>query len=345
MTDTPFAQQILLWFDEHRRNLPWRDTRDPYHIWISEIILQQTRISQGLDYYLRFIKAFPTVAELAQASEDEVLRMWQGLGYYSRARNLHAAAQQIVEQGAFPRDYAGIRALKGIGDYTAAAISSFAYNLPYAPVDGNVYRVLSRFFGIETPIDSTAGKKLFASLAKKLLPSRRTADYNQALMDFGSLQCTISSPRCESCPLEMQCIAHATHSEADLPVKSKRPQVTKRYFNYIRIETSQGIWLHRRKDGDIWQGLYEFPLIETSLPVSPDKLKPLVTDQLGIASTAGKWMVLARHIKHVLTHRIIYADIYALMLADMATLPKDYILIPNDRIKDYAMPRLLIPFK
>lgn len=345
MTDTPFAQQILLWFDEHRRDLPWRNTKDPYHIWISEIILQQTRISQGLDYYLRFVEAFPTVRDLAQASEDEVLRMWQGLGYYSRARNLHAAAQQIVEQGTFPRDYSGIRALRGIGDYTAAAISSFAYDLPYAPVDGNVYRVLGRCFGIETPIDTVAGKKLFASLAKGLLPSRRTADYNQALMDFGSLQCTISSPLCEDCPLEAQCIAHATHSEADLPIKSKRPQVTKRYFNYIRVETPQGTWLHRRKAGDIWQGLYEFPLIETSHPVSSDKLKRLIAQKYGITVTTGNWTILARQIKHILTHRIIYADVYGLILTETTSPPEDYAIVPNDRIGDYAMPQLLIPFK
>lgn len=214
-----FAHTILTWYDSHRRELPWRNISDAYRIWVSEIILQQTRVAQGYDYYLRFIDAFPTVEALAEAPEDQVLLLWQGLGYYSRARNLHAAARQIVEQGGFPTDYPGVRALKGVGDYTAAAICSFAYDLPCAVVDGNVYRVLSRYFGIDTPIDTGKGKKYFAALAAELLPSQQTADYNQGLMDFGALQCVPSSPRCENCPLADSCVALASGQVDQLPIK------------------------------------------------------------------------------------------------------------------------------
>ena len=205
----PFSRALLDWYAEHGRELPWRETADPYRIWISEIILQQTRVAQGYDYYLRFVERFPTVETLAAATEDEVLHRWEGLGYYSRARNLHAAAQQIVALGAFPRDYAGVRALKGVGDYTAAAICSFSYGLPTAVVDGNVYRVLARYFAIDTPIDVAAGKKEFAQLAASLLVPERAADYNQAIMDFGSVPCTPRAPRCLVCPLVESCAARS----------------------------------------------------------------------------------------------------------------------------------------
>ena len=233
----PFSQTLLDWYATHGRELPWRETTDPYRIWISEIILQQTRVAQGYDYYLRFVERFPTVEVLAAATEDEVLHRWEGLGYYSRARNLHAAAQQIVAQGGFPRDYAGVRALKGVGDYTAAAICSFAYGLPTAVVDGNVYRVLARYFAIDTPIDVAAGKKEFAQLADSLMVPERAADYNQAIMDFGAVQCTPRAPRCLICPLVETCAARQTGQVEDYPVKSKKVAVTlfhlhsaRRYF-------------------------------------------------------------------------------------------------------------------
>ena len=231
----PFSQTLLDWYATHGRELPWRETTDPYRIWISEIILQQTRVAQGYDYYLRFVERFPTVEVLAAATEDEVLHRWEGLGYYSRARNLHAAAQQIVAQGAFPRDYAGVRALKGVGDYTAAAICSFAYGLPTAVVDGNVYRVLARYFAIDTPIDVAAGKKEFAQLADSLMVPERAADYNQAIMDFGAVQCTPRAPRCLICPLVETCAARQTGQVEDYPVKSKKVTVTHRYFTYILL--------------------------------------------------------------------------------------------------------------
>ena len=255
----PFSQTLLDWYATHGRELPWRETTDPYRIWISEIILQQTRVAQGYDYYLRFVERFPTVEVLAAATEDEVLHRWEGLGYYSRARNLHAAAQQIVAQGGFPRDYAGVRALKGVGDYTAAAICSFAYGLPTAVVDGNVYRVLARYFAIDTPIDVAAGKKEFAQLADSLMVSERAADYNQAIMDFGAVQCTPRAPRCLICPLVETCAARQTGQVEDYPVKSKKVAVTHRYFTYILlVDTSAeepALLIRRRPSGRYLAGV------------------------------------------------------------------------------------------
>ena len=216
-----FAALLLAWYNENRRDLPWRGVGDPYKIWVSEIILQQTRVSQGHDYFLRFMERFPRVEDLAAASEDEVLKCWQGLGYYSRARNMHAAARQVVEGGGFPQTYEGIRRLKGVGDYTAAAIASFAFGLRHAVVDGNVYRVLARYFGVDSPIDTGQGKKYFARLAEELLPEDKyVADYNQAVMDFGAMQCVPKGPKCGQCPLCESCLAFRDGKVQDLPVKS-----------------------------------------------------------------------------------------------------------------------------
>lgn len=226
-----FSRILLDWYAEYKRELPWRETKDPYRIWISEIILQQTRVAQGYEYFQRFVERFPDLVALAEADEDEVMKYWQGLGYYSRARNLHAAARSM--NGVFPRTYEGVRALKGVGDYTAAAICSIAYDMPYAVVDGNVYRVLSRYFGVETPIDSTQGKKLFASLAQEMLDEKHAALYNQAIMDFGAIQCTPQSPSCMFCPLADSCSALATGKVNLLPVKQHKTKTTDRYFTYI----------------------------------------------------------------------------------------------------------------
>ena len=228
-----FATTLLQWFRENGRALPWRETRDPYAIWLSEIILQQTRIDQGLPYWERFMRHWPTVNALAAASEDEVLREWQGLGYYSRARNLHAAAKQVSALGGFPADIKGLLSLKGIGDYTAAAIGSFAFGLPAAVVDGNVYRVLARHYGISTPINTTEGKKEFQALAQELLPSDQAADFNQALMDFGAIQCTPTKPLCLQCPLQETCVAFRGGRTAELPVKQKTLKVKERHLIYI----------------------------------------------------------------------------------------------------------------
>ena len=269
-----FSTEILRWFRENGRDLPWRETRDPYAIWLSEIILQQTRIAQGWEYWERFMQTYPHVEDLATASEDDVLKLWQGLGYYSRARNLHAAARQIVALGEFPNTLDGIKSLKGVGDYTAAAIGSFAFNLPAAVVDGNVYRVLSRYFGIDTPINSTQGKKEFAALAQSLLPASEAAAYNQGIMDFGAIQCTPQSPKCLLCPLAETCEALRNGRVEELPVKNKTVKVKTRHLSYVYIrykapalesqaeaenhaESESWIAIHRRGEGDIWQGLWE----------------------------------------------------------------------------------------
>ena len=231
-----FSAVLLQWFKENGRPLPWRQTDDAYAIWLSEVILQQTRIAQGTAYWERFMAQWPSVDDLAAATEDEVLKAWQGLGYYSRARNLHAAARQVVGKGGFPRTFKELKTLKGVGDYTAAAIASFAFGEPVAVVDGNVYRVLSRYFGIDTPIDSTQGKKEFQAMAQSLIPHGEPADYNQAIMDFGAIQCTPASPRCAACPLCETCIAFREHRTEGLPVKSKKVKQRERRFTYLYIE-------------------------------------------------------------------------------------------------------------
>jgi len=315
-----FTVAILEWFRENGRVLPWRETRDPYAIWLSEIILQQTRIEQGKPYWERFMKRWPTVEALAQASEDEVLREWQGLGYYSRARNLHEAAKQIVEMGGFPKTLEGIKRLKGVGDYTAAAIGSIAFNLPAAVVDGNVYRVLARHYGIETPINTTEGKKEFTALANSLLPANEASAFNQAMMDFGAIQCTPVNPQCTVCPLQETCVALHDGKTASLPVKRKTLKVQERHLIYIYVRHQGKTAIHRRAAGDIWQGLYEPWLTET------------------VPSGA---ILLRQGVKHVLTHRILYADFYLWEPAEQPQLPDDYFWIPEADIDQYGVPRLI----
>ena len=315
-----FTVAILEWFRENGRVLPWRETRNPYAIWLSEIILQQTRIEQGKPYWERFMKRWPTVEALAQASEDEVLREWQGLGYYSRARNLHEAAKQIVEMGGFPKTVEGIKRLKGVGDYTAAAIGSIAFNLPAAVVDGNVYRVLARHYGIETPINTTEGKKEFTALANSLLPANEASAFNQAMMDFGAIQCTPVNPQCTACPLQETCVALHEGKTASLPVKRKTLKVQERHLVYIYVRHQGKTAIHRRAAGDIWQGLYEPWLTET------------------VPSGA---ILLRQGVKHVLTHRILYADFYLWEPAEQPQLPDDYFWIPEADIDQYGVPRLI----
>jgi A/G-specific adenine glycosylase len=317
---TDFSLTLLRWFRENGRELPWRETNDPYAIWLSEIILQQTQVKQGWAYWERFMQRWPKVEDLANATEDEVLREWQGLGYYSRARNLHKAAQQIVARGSFPSDYKSILSLPGVGPYTAAAIASFSFGLPYAVVDGNVFRVLSRYFGIETPIDSTRGKKEFTALADELLDKKRPALYNQAIMDFGAIQCTPQSPNCTICPLMESCEALRQNSIAQLPVKLKKLKVRERHLIYIYMRCGDEVAIHRRGPGDIWQGLWE----------------PLLTD----TAPAGAQLI-RQNVKHVLTHQIIYADFYLLETDEKPALPPDYIWIKEKDIDNYALPRLI----
>ena len=315
-----FTTTILQWFRENGRALPWRETKDAYAIWLSEIILQQTRIEQGRPYWERFMKRWPRVEDLARASEDEVLREWQGLGYYSRARNLHKAAQQVLEMGGFPQTLEGIKSLKGVGDYTAAAIGSIAFGLPAAVVDGNVYRVLARHYGIDTPINTTEGKHEFTALAQELLPKDEASAYNQGMMDFGAIQCTPQSPRCMLCPLQETCVALHEGRVGKLPVKQKTLKVKELRLTYIYIRYNGMTAIHRRGKGDIWQGLYE----------------PWLTDEVPFGA-----ILLCQNVKHVLTHRVIYADFWLWEPDEQPALPEDYSWIREEEWDNYGVPRLI----
>ena len=331
----PFTSAILRWFEGHGRELPWRGIGDPYAIWLSEVILQQTRVSQGWDYWERFIHRWPSVERLAQADEDEVMREWQGLGYYSRARNLHHAARQVVEMGGFPRTFEGLRQLKGVGDYTAAAIASFAFGQPVAVVDGNVYRVLARHFGIDTPINSTEGKKEFALLAQQLLPGKRAADFNQAMMDFGAGMCTPKAPGCRECPLQDTCRAWNENKVEVLPVKQRKHKVKERKMTFIYVACKGETAIRRRGDGDIWQGLWEPWLVEG------DGVSTTLAECRGNEKAGGRLTLLAKEVKHVLTHRIIKADLYYYEVEEKPEMPEGYLWIPEMQIDRYAVPRLV----
>ncbi|MCR4808379.1 MAG: A/G-specific adenine glycosylase [Prevotella sp.] len=325
----PFASAMLVWYEHHARQLPWRDTHDAYSIWLSEVILQQTRIEQGRNYWLRFVDRWPTVEQLAEASEEEVLRMWQGLGYYSRARHLLAAARQVVAMGGFPNTVEGLRRLEGVGPYTAAAIASMAFDVPAAVVDGNVFRVLSRYFDIDTPINSTQGRHLFDDLATQLLPPGKAAAYNQAVMDFGATWCTPQSPRCADCPLCGSCLALAHGTVNQRPVKEQKLKVQTRRLAYIYIRCKGQIAIHRRGKGDIWQGLWE-PLNIGDASTVPDGF-----------DAKNRLTLIRKDVRHVLTHRILLADFYLLDTDQRPTLPPDYIWINEADIDGYAIPRLI----
>lgn len=338
------SKKLIGWYINNKRDLPWRDINDPYHIWISEIILQQTRVNQGLTYYLRFIERFPTVAHLAEANEDTVLKYWQGLGYYTRARNLHKAAQQImsIHNGAFPIVHADILKLAGIGDYTAAAICSFAYNQPYAVVDGNVYRVLSRLFGIQSPIDSGIGKKEFAIKAQQLLSKSEPALHNQALMEFGALQCTPASPDCPNCPLNRLCIAYELNLVSQLPVKSHKTKVTQRFFHYLFIKFQNKTYLQKREAKDVWQNLFEFPLIESDRLLSAyqlveeDIFKSLFTNIEKV-----EIYKISNPMKHILSHRVIFAQFFSINISNENELIKQLSQVQIKDIDRFAVSRLM----
>lgn len=270
-----FSKVLLNWYQENKRDLPWRRTTDPYKIWLSEIILQQTRVDQGLPYYLKFTQTFPTIFDLASASEDQVLKLWQGLGYYSRARNLHETAKRIVNEfnGVFPNSFEDIKSLKGVGDYTASAIASISFGLPHAVVDGNVYRVLSRVFGIYEPINTTSGIKIFKSLAQELLAKNDPANFNQAIMEFGARHCKPNQPFCDNCGFKESCVARIKNEVSIVPVKIKKAKVKKRYFNYlVVVDNANKTLIQQRLDKGIWQKLFEFPIIETQHIASEDEI-------------------------------------------------------------------------
>ena len=335
-----FSEAIVEWYKEYKRDLPWRESSDPYRIWISEIILQQTRVAQGYDYFLRFIKRFPDVKALADADEDEVMKYWQGLGYYSRARNLHAAAKSM--NGVFPETYPEVLALKGVGEYTAAAICSFAYGMPYAVVDGNVYRVLSRYFGIDTPIDSTEGKKLFAALADEMLDKKQPALYNQGIMDFGAIQCTPQSPDCLFCPLADSCSALSTGRVTQLPVKQHKTKTTNRYFNYIYVRAGAHTYINKRTANDIWKNLFELPLIETPVALSEEEFLALPEFRSLIASGENPVIrLVCRGVKHVLSHRVIYANLYEVALPEDTKSFANFQRIRLEELDKYAISKLV----
>jgi len=332
------------WYNLNKRDLPWRNTRNPYLIWISEIILQQTRVVQGYDYFQRFVQNFPSVEALAKADEQEVLKLWQGLGYYSRARNLHIAAKSVVQDfgGTFPDNYKDILSLKGVGDYTAAAIASFAYSLPYAVVDGNVYRVLSRLYAIEEPIDTGKGKKLFALLAQDLLDKENPAIHNQAIMELGALQCTPVNPVCHGCPLHHICLAYNSATVPNFPVKKGKTSVKWRFFNYFNIQQGAYMYLNKRVQDDIWKNLYELPLIETSDDTEIENLKNsddfrMIFNNLGEVTINPLYVSL----KHVLSHRIIYAKFYEISISDDSVIKNGYIRIRKEDLHEYPISRLV----
>jgi A/G-specific adenine glycosylase len=336
-----FSQQIYDWYSINKRDLPWRKTSDPYKIWISEIILQQTRVAQGINYYNRFIEEFPTVFDLAKASEDSVLKLWQGLGYYTRARNLHTAAKQIVADynGVFPRDFKTILSLKGIGNYTAAAIASIAFDLPHAAVDGNIYRVISRYFGISTPIDSEKGKTEIQEIAKDLISIKNSGFHNQAFMEFGALQCIPKSPDCNSCSIKESCYAANNKLTDQIPVKSKKVKQSTRYFYYYIIENKNSILLEKRNKKDIWENLHQFPLFESPSELSDTeilhlKVPVLSKNNVNIRSVSST-------VKHILTHQTIYARFVHVETNKFDMNHSNFIRVNKKDIYKFAVPKLL----
>jgi len=345
MGNQTIVDVLIQWYKDNCRDLPWRRTQDPYLIWISEIILQQTRVAQGLDYFNRFVERFPDVNTLAVADETEVLLYWQGLGYYSRARNLHAAAKDVVERfgGVFPRTKEEVLSLKGIGEYTAAAICSFAYGLPCATVDGNVYRVLARLFDLDIPINSGEGKKYFQDLAQSLLPASQAALFNQAMMEFGALQCVSRGVRCEACPLNDRCRAHAVGRVEDLPVKVGKTLVRPRYFNYVYLHDEAGmLLLQRREKMDIWRNLYEFPLMETDRPIEYKELEQTPFFQ-HLLKGARKVEVVRefRPKKHMLSHQIIHAVFYEIKVLRLVARIQDCVKVAASEFENYPVSRLI----
>ncbi|MGH1334883.1 MAG: A/G-specific adenine glycosylase [Aureispira sp.] len=343
-----FTRELLAWYQPSDRPLPWKAIKNPYFIWLSEIILQQTRVEQGMPYYLKFVQKYPTVVDLANAPEDDIFKLWEGLGYYSRARNLQAAAKRVVElhEGVFPTTYKDIRALKGVGEYTAAAIASFAYDLPYAVVDGNVYRVLSRFFGIATPIDSTAGKKEFRKLADELLPEDKAAVYNQAIMDFGATICMPKKPLCNICPLQSRCEAWYTQTIGELPVKAKKIKKRPRYFYYLIINHGEQVYVRKRPEGDIWAGLYDFPLIELDQLVEGMFLTAPLSEtafwQVNIAPKPLQIQQVSPVYKQVLSHQHIHALFIEMHVTSEYFMENpDFLAIERKKIKNFAFPKLI----
>ena len=343
---------LLKWYKTHKRNLPWRVTRDPYKIWLSEIILQQTRIDQGLDYYNKFVSNYPDVSSLAKASETDVLKLWQGLGYYSRARNLHATSIIIVNQyhGKFPGNFKGLIQLKGIGDYTAAAIASISFNEPVAVVDGNVLRFLTRLHGIKIPVNTSSGKKIIAKIANELIDADHPGDFNQAIMEFGALYCKPRNPDCGNCIFKAKCKAYLEEEVKTIPVKTSKSISRKRYFHYlVFISSNEKIFLKKRLGNDIWKNLYDFPVIEKDKPVSEKRiLEELIAFAGKGIFTDKNQLTISKEYKHVLTHQVILARFYTIELTEFdkfkklkSVKDKTWIAIQKKHLHQYPVPRLI----
>lgn len=340
-----FPEIILEWYQNNKRDLPWRRTKDPYRIWVSEIILQQTRIDQGIDYYLRFIRKFKNLAELAKADEEDILKLWQGLGYYSRARNMHAAACDIVSRyhGQFPDRYEEILKLKGIGEYTASAIASLAFDLPYPVVEGNVLRFFARYFGFQGLVDSGNVKKEIYRKALQNMDTKQPGTYNQAIMEFGALQCRPRKPDCMKCPLNKECYAFQTGNVDKLPVKSKVQKQRKRYFQYLVfiVNNNKGkhIYLRKREGDDIWKNLYDFPLIETESPMAAERLMQTNEWKQLVKGSNVHFLKRSDLYKHILSHQIILARFYFIDVSGKFDLPFTLILVKD--LGKYPVPRLI----
>ncbi|MEJ2112202.1 MAG: A/G-specific adenine glycosylase [Flavobacteriaceae bacterium] len=335
-----FSKSLTHWYSNNKRNFPWRKTKNPYYIWLSEIILQQTQVKQGLPYYQAFVKTYPTVFELAKANESEVLKLWQGLGYYSRARNLHATAKYVVNDlnGDFPKTYKDLLKLKGVGDYTASAIASICFDQATAVVDGNVYRILSRYFGIETPINSTKGIKEFKKLAQELIDKNNPAEFNQAIMEFGAIQCKPKNPDCSICPFNGSCVALQKKMIDKLPVKQKAIKIRKRFFNFLVFVSENGkTVLEKRKSKGIWQNLYQFPLIETEESLNYRSFKPFVESfHLLNGNAFSLYLYNENDIIHKLSHQHLHTKFW---IVEVEHLPKKYIDLKD--VKNYAVPVLI----
>ncbi|MDF3077093.1 MAG: A/G-specific adenine glycosylase [Sphingobacteriaceae bacterium] len=341
-----FAQEIIAWYQIHKRDLPWRNTNDPYMIWLSEIILQQTRVEQGTPYFHRFSEKYPTVADFAAASEAEILKLWQGLGYYSRGRNMHHTANMVMEEhdGYFPKSYDKLIKLKGVGEYTAAAISSFAGNEAKAVVDGNVFRLLSRYFGINTPINSPKGKKEFTELANQLIDASQPGLFNQGIMEFGSLQCKPQNPLCGTCPLRPGCQAYNQNRIQELPVKLKNSKVRSRYFNYVVAIKEKQILMNKRGSGDIWENLYDLPLLETSAPIAAGELitRDQFVNRFGNGVKLKEVFVPA---PHLLSHQKLHAQFLIVeRFEELFSASTDWFYIDFEQLGELAQPKLIFAF-
>jgi A/G-specific adenine glycosylase len=338
-----FTKGLLQWNKtQNRREMPWKGEKDPYKIWLSEIILQQTRVEQGLSYYERFIKTYPTIKDLANAPEQQVFKLWEGLGYYSRCKNLIAAAKHIASElkGIFPQTFETILSLKGVGSYTASAIASFAYNQPYAVLDGNVFRVLSRIFNIESPTDTTEGKKLFSYAAQKILPLKRAGEYNQAIMDFGATICK-PMPECSSCFFNTHCHAFLEGKQLLLPVKSKRLIIKERWFNYILIRNKNKYAIRQRTGKDIWQNLFEFVLIEENKKLTPKQVLSAFQKKYGVEENSYKTAKDIHLFKQRLSHQLIHFQFIIVELQKKVPFPEEIIWVAPSELSSYPFPKTL----